>query len=259
MTSFLNFTFLKIRKHLAVRKGIINTMNDYEITDWSRIFLGDLPGQFLLEVTIRTLLMFIVIFVGMRATGKRAVRQLSNIELVLIVGLGSAAGDPMFYNDVGLLPALVVFLVVVLVYRGMTRLAAKSTKMEKLIEGEPILIVENGKFTIDNFDKEDLGQDEFFMEMRINNIEHLGQVRKAYIETNGQVSIFFYEDDEVKPGLPLLPEVFKKRSHLITQSGMYACTFCGNVEELSSTNATHTCPKCKRMTWVVALTNRRVK
>ncbi len=234
-------------------------MNDYEITDWGRILLGDLPGQFLLEVTIRTVLMFAVIFIGMRATGKRAVRQLSIMELVLIVGLGSAAGDPMFYNDVGLLPALVVFIVVILVYRSLTRLAAKSIKMEKLIEGESFLIVENGEFTIDSFNKEDLGQDEFFMEMRIKNVEHLGQIRKAYLETNGQVSIFFYEDEDVRPGLPLLPELFRQRSRTITRTATYACTFCGNVKDLSPQEGFHVCPKCSRSTWVSALSSRRVK
>ncbi|MDR6197891.1 YetF domain-containing protein [Siphonobacter sp. SORGH_AS_0500] len=234
-------------------------MNDYEINDWARILLGDLPGQFLLEVTIRTLLMFIVIFVSMRATGKRAVRQLSIMELVLIVGLGSAAGDPMFYHDVGILPALIVFSVVILVYRGLTRLAAKSIKMEKIIEGEALLIVENGQFTIDSFDKEDLGQDEFFMELRVNSIEHLGQVRRAYIETNGQVSIFFFEEDEVKPGLPLLPEIFNQRTQSIPRIGTYACTFCGNVKELMPQDSLHVCPKCNRTTWVAALNNRRIK
>lgn len=52
-------------------------MDDYQLADWHRIVLGDLPGQFLLEVLIRTLVMFVVTFISLRATGKSAVRQLT--------------------------------------------------------------------------------------------------------------------------------------------------------------------------------------
>lgn len=40
---------------------------------------------------------------------------------------------------------------------------------------------------------------EFFMELRLNSVEQLGQVRLAIMETNGQISVYYYSDDEVKP------------------------------------------------------------
>lgn len=45
---------------------------------------------------------------------------------------------------------------------------------------------------------------EFFMELRLHGIEHLGQVRLAILETNGQISVYFYPDDRVRPGLSIL-------------------------------------------------------
>lgn len=234
-------------------------MNDYQLTDWQRILLGETPLHFLVEVLGRTLVMFVVIFIGLRATGKRAVRQLSVFELVIIIGLGSAAGDPMFYHDVGLLPAILVFTVVILSYRTMTRWASKSTKFEELVEGKAVCLIEEGEFSIEEFKKEDLGQDEFFMEMRLAGVEHLGQVRKAYIESSGGISLFFYEDEDVKPGLPVLPEVFARKSKRIPEAGEYACTFCGNVEALQPNLANLPCPRCQRIEWVAACRGRRVK
>ena len=38
------------------------------------------------------------------------------------------------------------------------------------------------------------------MELRLNSVEQLGQVRLAIMETNGQISVYYYPDDEVKPG-----------------------------------------------------------
>lgn len=232
-------------------------MKDYELTDWHRILLGELPGHFLIEVGARTLIMFLVIFISLRATGKTTVRQLTVVDLVLIVGLGSAAGDPMFYHDVGLLPALLVFGVVVLVYRTLTRWAATSTKASDWIEGKTILLIEDGQFAIDEFKKEQMGQDEFFMELRERGIEHLGQVRRAYLESSGNVSLFFYEDQEIKPGLPVLPELFCQKSAHIAQAGIYACSFCGQVETLLSQGPV-SCSQCQYTEWVLALKTRRI-
>ena len=68
--------------------------------DWENLLLGERDWQFLLMVALRTAAMFLVILIGLRMLGKRGVSQLSVFELGVIVGLGSAAGDPMFYKDV---------------------------------------------------------------------------------------------------------------------------------------------------------------
>jgi uncharacterized membrane protein YcaP (DUF421 family) len=233
-------------------------MNDYEFGDWGRLLLNDLPFAFLLEVLGRTVVMFIVIFTTLRVAGKRGVRQLSVFELVLIIGLGSAAGDPMFYQDVGVLPALVVFGVVIGLYRLLTYLAAKNKKIEVVVEGAPVCLIRDGEFSLGGFEKEDLGQDEFFMELRLANVEHLGQVRQAYLETNGAISVFYYADEEVKPGLPIWPEVFAEKSTRVAKPGDYACTFCGNVAAIAEPTHHHVCERCQRTEWVRALTTTRI-
>ena len=233
-------------------------MSPYKLTDWQRILFGELPPLFLLEVLGRSLVMFCVIFLALRATGKRTVRQLSVIELVLVIGLGSAAGDPMFYDDVGLLPALAVFLIIILSYRLLTKAASKSVKLSDWVEGKAVLIIDEGVFAIAEFAKEDLGQDEFFMELRSAGVEHLGQLRRAYAESSGNISLYYYEDANVKPGLPILPELFSKRSAKIEQSGEYSCSFCGHVEQFGANTVNGICPRCKRNEWVKALRTRRI-
>jgi uncharacterized membrane protein YcaP (DUF421 family) len=97
-----------------------------EIFEWPRLLMNEQPGMFLIEVMFRSLVMFLIVFVGFRLSGKRSIKQLSVFEMVLIVSLGSAAGDPMFYEDVGLLPAAAVFVVVISLYRAITWLMAKA-------------------------------------------------------------------------------------------------------------------------------------
>lgn len=222
-----------------------------ELFEWKRVFLNDLPAAFLLEVLFRTAVMFIFLLTALKFTGKRGVKQLSIFETVLIIALGSAAGDPMFYEDVGILPALLVFVVVIALYRVVTWLTGKSRWFEMLIEGKTVTLIHEGRFSPEKFEKEPMAQDEFFSELRLRSVEHLGQVRHAFLEPSGDISVYFYEDQDVKPGLPLLPEMFNKKSTRIKTPGLYACAFCGYTEDINKHEAT--CRICHHKEWVHAI------
>jgi len=226
-----------------------------DIFEWKRLLFNDLPFTFLAEVVFRTIIMFTVVLLTLKFAGKRGVKQLSIFEVVIIISLGSAAGDPMFYEDVGLVPAILVFLIILFMYRSVTWLLGKSKRFENFIEGKVTCIIEDGQFSITTFEKEDLAQDEFFAELRIKSIEHLGQVRNAYMETNGAISVFFYEEADVKYGLPIRPQAYNLRSTIIPKTGIYACTFCANTQTLEPT--TGTCTVCGKKEWVHAIKTRR--
>src|SRR5215217_7488373 len=87
---------------------------------WKALLLGDQEWGFLPEAAFRSFVMFVIILLSLRLLGRRGVKQLSVFELGVIIGLGSAAGDPMFYKDVGLLAGLVVFVVVLSLYKLVT-------------------------------------------------------------------------------------------------------------------------------------------
>ena len=227
-----------------------------KIFEWGRVLLNDLPASFLLEVLFRTAVMFIVILISLRFTGKRGVRQLSVFEIVIIIALGSAAGDPMFYEDVGLLPAIGVFVVVIACYRLVTWLSSKSKWFEELLEGRTELLIKEGVFSLSEFDKEDIALDEFFSELRLKSVEHLGQVKYAFLEPSGNISVFYFPDVEVRPGLPLLPALFNLRSRTITKEGVFSCANCGATQNLSPGSAV--CPVCSKDEWVESIRTLRV-
>src|SRR5215204_755594 len=207
---------------------------------WKELMMGSEEWSFLMETAFRTLIMFSVVLIGLTILGKRGVKQLSVFELVVIIALGSAAGDPMFYNDVGLLPALVVFTIVIGLYELVTYFVGQSKKFENLLEGKPDLLINEGIFAIKNFKKEALGQDEFFAELRLRGVSQLGQVQTAIIETNGGISVYFYPDTEVKYGLPIMPDSLDAQIEKISVTDHYACTFCGFTEEVEPTSK-HVC------------------
>lgn len=225
--------------------------------DFEKIIFGDENWTFIPEIIIRTLIMYIIILVSLRLLGKRGVKQLSIFELVVIISLGSAAGDPMFYKEVGIGSAILVFAVVVSAYKLTSFLVGKSVPIAKVVEGTSTCLIREGEFSIENFKKEPLAQDEFFAELRQKNITHLGQVKLTIIETSGELSVFFYKNEEIKFGLPILPDLFDKQHKEIKYPAIYSCSFCGNTLEIEPTNK-HICPKCEKVKWVEAINEERI-
>lgn len=232
-------------------------LSESELTELRHLLLGSEDWSFQGEILLRTLVMYITILLSLSLLGKRGVKQLSVFELVIIIGFGSAAGDPMFYKDVGLLHGLTVLALIVLFYKITTHLAFKNEKIGKFIEGKPICLIDHGKFSIDNFNKEPLGHDEFFAEMRQQGVSHIGQIEKAIIEVSGEVSLFFYEDKNVQYGLPIWPELYAEKHRQILSPGIYSCSFCAHTEKIIPTDV-HLCPECQKDLWVISIDKKRV-
>ncbi|WP_460612631.1 DUF421 domain-containing protein [Hymenobacter seoulensis] len=227
--------------------------------DWQRFFLSeDAPPLFLLEVALRCVVTYLLILGALRVTGRRGVRQLSIFELSIILALGSAAGDAMFYDDVPMLHVTVVFVMVSALYLLFNRLTERFPRFSDWLEGAPILLVENGEIKHQALEKQNLTQKELFGELRQYQIEHLGQVRRAYMEATGNVSIYFYEDDEVKPGLPIWPERVQQTQQRVEEAGLYACACCGHLREVSKGSVAR-CEVCKKDKWVPSCEALRVQ
>jgi uncharacterized membrane protein YcaP (DUF421 family) len=220
------------------------------LIDFKQIFLNDLDGSVVLEIGLRTFIMFTLVLVFLRSTGKKGVRQLSIFEVAIIISLGSAAGDPMLSGESAIVPSLLVFVIILILYRLITLWAARSQKVEDILEGKPLYIIEDGVFTMQEEGDANFAKDEFFAEMRAQNIEHLGQVRTALLESNGQVSFLYYTSEEEKKGLPVYPKPYSKRSEEIKKECDYACTHCGQVTHLTGSSA---CDRCGEKEWVEAI------
>ncbi|PRD48652.1 DUF421 domain-containing protein [Sphingobacterium haloxyli] len=224
--------------------------------DIKNLLIESIEWHFIGEIVVRTAIMFLMILLVLRLSGKRGVRQLTLFEVAIILGLGSAAGDPMFQEDIPIFHALVVFAVVMAIYKTLTWLASKSLSVHRILEGKEMAVVENGVFSVRNEKDNDFSTVEFFAELRNQSIEHLGQIRTAILETDGTISVLFYPDHEVKFGLPLFPEAYQEVD-LSRCNGPLACMHCGCIQQHNSVLHDPTCPRCQHDKWVVALNTKR--
>ena len=225
--------------------------------DWRNLLLGEEEWCFLPEVLLRSAIMFLVTLIALRLIGKRGIMQ-GVFEIVTIITLGSAAGDPMFYKKVGLLPAILVFVTIVLMYKLVNFFVARNERIEHLVEGRHVRLVKENRFAIENFKHEDISKDEIFSDLRLSGASHLGQVESAYIEASGRMSVFFLPDEKVDYGLPLLPELYEAQVTQIIHAGLYSCAHCAYTKEIQVTEE-HKCPVCGEMKWVRSINNKRVK
>lgn len=215
-----------------------------------------MEAEFLLEILYRTCVMFLVILLVLRLSGRRGVRQLTLFEVAIILGMGSAAGDPMFQEEVPLLYGITVLVTIVLLYKGITLLSARWKFLHETLEGKSMVIVQDGVFDIKHEKDSDFSQMEFFAELRNQSVEHLGQVRYALLETDATLSILYYADEDVKYGLPLFPDKYKQLTTL-PDNKPCACMFCGKIEQqLSAVDMI--CPRCNHHEWAIAMNTHRI-
>ncbi len=206
---------------------------------------------------MRSLYTFVLVFIFLKITGRRGVRQMSLFEVLIILTLGSAAGDVAFYDDVPLLPVLVVFVTLALLYRGIMWLMGHSEKLEDLLEGKPIVVVEEGQLASGEAACGKHDRIRIFYGAAGQQRRAAWPVRLAILETNGQISVFYYPDEEVRAGLSILPAHCTTRYTTIPQEGIYACVRCSIVMAMQA-GEKRICPRCANAEWSKASRAKRL-
>jgi uncharacterized membrane protein YcaP (DUF421 family) len=227
--------------------------------DLHRILLGRLPWLYLAEILLRTTIVYFYALFVVRTIGKRGMGQLAPFDFVIIIALGSAVGDPMFYPNVPLLHALVAITGIVLLSRGVTHLTQRSKRVQNLLSATAARLVRDGVMDLAAIRQEGIARTELFEALRTIGIEHLGEVERAYLEPSGKISTFKQPPESVRPGLPVLPEGVEGplRSHhrgeTVLAGGTYACWECGHTIDLASDNPFPECAICQEGRWTRAV------
>src|SRR5690606_5699766 len=148
-------------------------------------------------------IIYLYALVLLRWLGSRAIGQLSTIEFLLVIALGSAVGDAMFYPDVPLLHAMLVITVVVLANKGLAIVIARLPFAERAIDGSPATACRPAVVVRSFMKSSALSDGELFQQLRTRGVKQLGEVAHAYLETDGALSIVMATD--TAPGLPITP------------------------------------------------------
>jgi len=217
-------------------------MKKEEIYLWDikRILFGQAPPGFLIEVFIRSLIIYVAAIVLMRWLGKRMNGQLTIVEYAVMVVMGATVSVPMQIPDRGLLQGFVVMLCILLFLRGINWIAFHNGRFEKLVQGEASILIKDGVLNLKELNRTKISQQQVFEMLRAKQIYHLGKVKRLYLEACGIFSV--YQEEQPKPGLPLFPPDDKSLlEEKTSRNASVVCINCGTIkpddkEDISCTN-----------------------
>jgi uncharacterized membrane protein YcaP (DUF421 family) len=204
--------------------------SDIHWNDWQRILIGEVPGNFFIEVIIRMIVIYFILVFSMRAMGKRMATQLTITEYAALVSLAAATGMAVQTPERGLLPAMLIALIVIYTQRFIAKRASVNNRFEKFVMGEIDTLIKDGILNIGAMHHTRISREKLFAKLRGSSIKHLGEVQRYYFEATGDFSLI--KAKEPKPGLSVLPNWDKKmRDKQKAQQGISVCKTCGNIKQ----------------------------
>ncbi len=221
--------------------------HEIQFEDINRWLFGQSPPEFMLEVLIRTILIFIFLLLVVRLMGSRMAGQITLTELAVMITLGAIVSPAMQLPDRGLLFGVVALICAYIFQRGINLWAFHNDKIEKLTQGTMSLLIKDGRLNLDELAHTRVTRQQLYAMLREEKIYNLGRVDRAYLEACGMLTI--YKADEPRPGLPIAPGTDPHMLDLQEQvdSGMKACTCCGKLQQV--TEPSIECEVCHSMVW----------
>ena len=141
-----------------------------------------------MDIVIRAAVAFLIILFLTRIVGRRELSTLEPLDLILLVTIGDLVQQGVTQNDfslTGMLMAVGTFAVLTVLF---SYLPWRFQVLRPVLEGEPIILIEDGKAIEKNLKTQRLTHEEIAAAARMQNIPSLDQVRWGVLETNGQIS-----------------------------------------------------------------------
>ncbi|PWV56215.1 DUF421 domain-containing protein [Chitinophaga sp. S165] len=218
-----------------------------KLTDLERIFIGNAPVAFMLEVFFRTIIVYVALLLIMRLLGKRMSGQLTIVDFAITIMLGAIVAPPMELPDRGILQGIFILVLVLAYHRGLSWWEVKNAKVETATYGSMSILVKNGLLQTDELEKTRVSRAQLYSVLRQKKIYNLGVVERVYLEACGAFTVFKTKGS--RPGLSLLP-TRDKHVHGYRHDAdedEYACQHCGATEKLSTKDKA--CNNCGAVKW----------
>lgn len=171
--------------------------------DLARMFVGDSPALYFVEIAARTLIIYGYMFLLMRVLGRRSKSGLSILDVLVILALGSAVGDGNFYPQVPILHCLLVVTIIVGVNKGIVVAADHNPRLREMVEGKPRVVVRDGIVLTEELARTGIGLHDLLELLRLKGICNLGQIDLVILEPSCDLSV--YRRNTPVPGLSILP------------------------------------------------------
>ena len=142
------------------------------------------------SIIFKTVLLYFFIVLVYRIMGKKEVGKLSIIDLIVSILIAELAAISIEQYDSSILISIIPITCLVLIELLFGYVGLKNSKIKKLIEGSPIVIIKNGKLNFEEMKKLRYSLDDLISQLREQGIKSIEEVNYAVLENNGKLSVF---------------------------------------------------------------------
>jgi uncharacterized membrane protein YcaP (DUF421 family) len=141
------------------------------------------------DIALRTVVVYFVILVGLRLSGKREIGQMTPFDLVVLLLLANAVQNSMVGPDNSLLGGIIAAVVLLVVNAIVAWLRLRSYPLRRVVEGSPTLLVLHGKVIPEHLRSEGLDQQTLEEALREHGVGDVKDVEMAVLEIDGSISV----------------------------------------------------------------------
>jgi uncharacterized membrane protein YcaP (DUF421 family) len=141
-----------------------------------------------MDIAVRAIVLYAFLVLLMRVSGRRELASLNPIDLVLLIVLGDAIQQGLTQDDYSVTGALIAVSTIAVAQVATSYLGFRSRRIRRLLAGEPIVIVEDGRLIERNLKRERMAPEEVAEEMRMQQIATFDEVAWGILEANGKIS-----------------------------------------------------------------------
>ena len=158
-------------------------------------------AHILLEIVARTAVIYMIVLIGVRLSGKREVGQMTPFDLTALLLLSNSVQNAMTGPDTSLVGGIVAAATLLLMNLGVAEYAGLNRRFRKLVQGSPSLLIHNGDILMDHMAKEHVSIDELQRAMREHGIASAKDVSIGVLEVDGSMSFLKFDDipESVQP------------------------------------------------------------
>ena len=151
-------------------------------------------GSTLPDVVLRTAVVYLFVVAAIRISGKREVGQMSVLELVVILVISDAVQNSMIGENTTLWGGLAAVVTLLSLDVAINRAIGRSRRLRNIIEGEPRLLVRDGRLLQKALREEKIDADDVRAAIRSQGLTRIEDVRLAVLETDGSISVIPLDD-----------------------------------------------------------------
>jgi uncharacterized membrane protein YcaP (DUF421 family) len=143
----------------------------------------------LFAIVLRSTIIYLFIVLAIRVFGKKELAQLSVIDLVFILLISNAVQNAMVGGDSSLLGGIIAAASLFVVNIILDRLFFRSKKISEFFQGNPLMLIYNGKVIENHLRQADIPREELEAVVREHGVKTISEVNLAMLETDGNISI----------------------------------------------------------------------